>query len=71
LLDTTADKLRYYRNMKGLLQREIADHAGIDRSTYIKYESRAHGLYDFDVLAKIAPVCLCAGGEFEAPTQAA
>ena len=40
--------------MKGLLQREVADHAGIDRSTYIKYESRAHGLYDFDVLTKIA-----------------
>jgi len=40
--------------MKGLLQREVADHVGIDRSTYIKYESRAHGLYDFDVLMKIA-----------------
>lgn len=40
--------------MKGLLQREVADHAGIDRSTYINYESQAHGLYDFAALAKIA-----------------
>jgi transcriptional regulator with XRE-family HTH domain len=36
------------------LQREVADHAGIDRSTYIKYESKSHGLYDFDMLTKIA-----------------
>ena len=31
----TADKLRWYRYQKGLRQRDAADYAGIDRSTYI------------------------------------
>ncbi|NLT15680.1 MAG: helix-turn-helix domain-containing protein [Clostridiales bacterium] len=52
-LVSTADKLRYYRYKKALLQREVADYAGIDRSTYIKYEA---GLdyYPPDKLGKIA-----------------
>ena len=33
-----ADKLRWYRYQKGLRQRDVADYAGIDRSTYIHYE---------------------------------
>ena len=33
-----ADKLRWYRYQKGLRQRDAADYAGIDRSTYIHYE---------------------------------
>ena len=32
-----ADKLRWYRYQKGLRQRDAADYAGIDRSTYIHY----------------------------------
>ena len=31
-----ADKLRWYRYQKGLRQRDVADYAGIDRSTYVK-----------------------------------
>ena len=33
----TVDKLRYYRYKKALLQRDIADYAGIYRSTYNSY----------------------------------
>lgn len=53
-LTTTADKLRYYRYKKSLLQREIADYAGISRSTYIHYEDSAHDYYPIDKLARIA-----------------
>ncbi len=38
-LNSTGDKLKYYRHKKGLLQREVADYAGLDRTTYISYES--------------------------------
>jgi len=38
-LTSTADKLRWYRYAKGLHQREVAEYAGIDRSTYISYEN--------------------------------
>ena len=34
----TADKLRWLRYQKGLRQRDVADYAGIDRSTYVHYE---------------------------------
>lgn len=34
----TADKLRWLRYQKGLRQRDVADYAGIYRSTYIHYE---------------------------------
>ena len=34
----TADKLRWLRYQKGLRHRDVADCAGIDRSTYVHYE---------------------------------
>ena len=52
-LTSTADKLRYYRYKKALLQREVADYAGLDRSTYIRYEIGMN-YYPPDKLAKIA-----------------
>lgn len=54
LIDTTANKLRYYRYKNALLQREIADYAGIDRGTYINYESSDHQQYDLNRLSRIA-----------------
>jgi transcriptional regulator with XRE-family HTH domain len=54
LIPTTADKLRYFRYKKALLQKDVAEHVGIDRVTYIKYESDLNKLYDFDVLQEIA-----------------
>ena len=54
MLTTTADKLRYYRYKKSLLQREVADYAGINESTYIHYENPEHDYYPIDKLGRIA-----------------
>lgn len=53
-LKTTADKLRYYRYQKALLQREVAVYAGINESTYIDYESGKRDYYPIDKLSRIA-----------------
>ena len=37
-ISETADKLRWLRYQKGLRQRDVADYAGIDRSTYVHYD---------------------------------
>ena len=49
-----ADKLRWLRYRKALLQREIADLIGIDRSTYIRYEEYGHDYYPIKHMAKLA-----------------
>lgn len=36
---TIADKLRWYRHKRGLLQREVAEAIGVDRTTYFRYET--------------------------------
>ncbi len=51
---TVGDKLRYYRYRNGLLQRDVADHAGIERTTYTDYEDNVRDYYPLDVLARIA-----------------
>ena len=53
-IETVADKLRWYRYSKGLLQREVADYAGIDRSTYIHYEEEGRDYYPSDKIRAIA-----------------
>ena len=54
LLNTTADKLRWYRLQSGYLQAEIAEIIGIYRSTYIYYENPNRKLYDLDKLQLLA-----------------
>lgn len=49
-----ADKLRWYRYQKGLRQRDVADYAGIDRSTYVHYEEYGKDLYPPEHMEKIA-----------------
>ena len=53
-IPTVADKLRYYRYKKALLQREVAEYAGINESTYIHYENPEHDYYPIDKLGRIA-----------------
>lgn len=55
-ITAAADKLRWYRHRKALLQREVADFAGIDRSTYIHYEEAGRDYYPPDKLEKIAQI---------------
>ncbi len=50
----TADKLRWLRYQKGLRQRDVADYAGIDRSTYVHYEEYGKDLYPSEHMEKIA-----------------
>ena len=54
LLSRTSEKLRWYRYKNNLLQKDIAKKIGIDRSTYIHYESTTHDLYPQDKLKKLA-----------------
>ena len=49
-----ADKLRYHRYRKALLQREVADLIGIERSTYIHYEEYGHDYYPLEHMEKLA-----------------
>lgn len=50
----TSDKLRWHRYKKGLLQREVADHLGIDRTTYIHYEENERDYYPIQHMEKLA-----------------
>lgn len=58
----TADKLRWYRYQKGLRQRDVADYAGIDRSTYIHYEEAGRDYYPKEHMEKLAEL-------FEVPLE--
>ena len=58
----TADKLRWLRYQKGLRQRDVADYAGIDRSTYVHYEEYGKDLYPPEHMEKIAQL-------FEVPVE--
>ena len=53
-----ADKLRWYRYQKGLRQRDAADYAGINRSTYIHYEEAGRDFYPKEHMEKLARIWL-------------
>lgn len=53
-IDNTADKLRWYRYHHDLLQRDVADYAGLDRSTYSGYENTTRDYYPIEKMQKIA-----------------
>ena len=54
-LTTTADKLRYYRHVRGLEQQEVAVYVGLHRGTYAGYEtSGARDYYPLDKLSALA-----------------
>lgn len=49
-----ADKLKYYRHKNGMLQNDVARFLGIDRSTYIRYETEGHEYYPKEYLVRLA-----------------
>ena len=53
-IGNTPDKLRWYRYRKGLLQRDVADYAGLDRSTYSSYEEAGRDYYPIEKMRRIA-----------------
>ena len=62
-IDNTPDKLRWYRYQKGLLQRDVAEYVGMDRSTYSSYEEMGRDYYPIDHMRKLAEL-------FEVPLDA-
>ena len=56
------NKRRWYRYQKGLRQRDAADYAGIDRSTYIHYEEAGRDFYPKKHMEKLAEL-------FEVPLE--
>ena len=61
-IDNTPDKLRWYRYQKGLLQRDVAEYVGMDRSTYSSYEELGRDYYPIDRMRKLAEL-------FEVPLE--
>ncbi len=61
-LSSTADKLRWHRYHKGLLQREVAERIGIERTTYIRYEEKEHDYYPLKHMKMLAEL-------FEVPLE--
>lgn len=53
-IESMADKLRWCRYQKGMLQREVADFLNIDRSTYMSYEENARDFYPLENMEKLA-----------------
>ena len=49
-METTAGKLWYYRHKKGLLQKQVAEYAGINRTSYSAYEMGEYDSYPIDML---------------------
>ena len=62
-IDNTPDKLRWYRYQKGLLQRDVAEYVGMDRSTYGSYEEIGRDYYPIDHMRKLAEL-------FDVPLEA-
>lgn len=61
-IDNIPDRLRFCRHRLGLMQKEVAEVAGISRSTYINLETGNHNSFDKTVADKLAalfdiPVC--------------
>ena len=53
-INNIPDKLRWYCYRCGLRQRDVADYAGIDRSTYSGYEEFVRDYYPIEKMLKIA-----------------
>lgn len=53
-INNTSDKLRWYRYRCGLRQKDVAEYAGIERTTYSSYEEVGRDYYPIEVMQKIA-----------------
>jgi len=54
-LSTVGGKIKYYRSLKGLLQKELSSISGIDRATILRYENN-QVIHALDICNKIAEV---------------
>jgi len=54
-LSTVGGKIKYYRSLNGLLQKELSDISGIDRATILRYENN-QVIHFLDICNKIAEI---------------
>lgn len=53
-LETTAEKIKYFRLLRNMKQSEVCKYICVARNTYISYESKDRTSYSEGVLNKIA-----------------
>lgn len=53
-IQNIADKIKWLRHKKGLLQKDVADYLNIDRTSYVAYEKNSRGSYNINHLKKLA-----------------
>ena len=53
-LETTAEKIKYFRLLRNLKQSEVCEYIGVARNTYISYESNDRTSYPEGILNKLA-----------------
>lgn len=53
-LETTGERIKYFRLLNNLKQSEVCKHIGVSRNTYITYESNDRTSYPESVLEKLA-----------------
>jgi len=52
-MTTVSGRIKYYRLLNGLKQKDICEKIGIDKSTYIHYESKSTTSFDIGMCKKI------------------
>lgn len=53
-LETTAERIKYFRLLRNMKQSEVCEYIGVTRNTYLSYESNDRTSYPKDVLEKLA-----------------
>ena len=55
-MSTVGGRIKYYRLLKGLKQKDIYEKIGIDKSTYIRFESKANTNHDIEICKRICEI---------------
>ena len=55
-LSTIGGRIKYYRLLNGLRQKDIYEKIKIDKSTYIRHESKSTTSFDLEICRKICDV---------------
>lgn len=53
-LETTAERIKYFRLLRNMKQSEVCEYIGVSRNTYISYERNDRTSYPESVLNKLA-----------------
>ena len=61
-LETTAERIKFFRLLRNMKQSEVCDYIGISRNTYMSYENPDRTSYPEGVIKKLAE-CLGVGVE--------